>query len=157
MPVYATAYVTLADGNTFVGDAPGAEDDVNYSLYSYLQYVDGLICPTYGLERVNLGEAWQEYRAVANASSTDGLEDTLCARLGKTVSGTPHEGDFAHDGDVGGGQLLNACVWYEILTGLDCRDNDYSPTYTYGGKTFTLSDELVTALKEAAHKAVSQR
>lgn len=141
------------DGNGYQVNSV-ADQEHDMSLYRSLS---SLICPTYGLERVNLGEAWQEYRAVANASTTDGLEDTLCARLGKTVSGTPHEGDFAHDGDIAGGQLLNACVWYEILTGLDCRENDYSPVYTYGGKTYTLSDELVTALKEAAHKAVSQR
>lgn len=141
------------DGNGYQINSV-ADQEHDMSLYRGLS---SLICPTYGLERVNLGEAWQEYRAVANASAADGLEDTLCARLGKTVSGAPHEGDFAHDGDIGGGQLLNACVWYEILTGLDCRENDYSPTYSYGGKTFTLSEELVTALKEAAHKAVSKR
>ena len=80
-----------------------------------------------------------------------GLPDTLTARLGY---GTNHEGDYYHDGDIGGGQLLTACVWFECLSGLSCLDSNYVPVYTYNKETFTLSDELVTAIRAAAHKAV---
>lgn len=80
-----------------------------------------------------------------------GLPDTLTARLG---IGTNHSGDLYHDGDIGGGQLMTACVWFEILTGLSCLDSNYVPTYTYNKETFTLSDELVTAVRASAHKAV---
>jgi hypothetical protein len=67
-----------------------------------------------------------------------------------------HSGDGTHDGDIGGGQFLNACVWYEILTGKDCRENPYAPVYTYKGETFTLSEEMLTMLRDAAHKAVAE-
>ena len=107
------------------------------------------VCEENGVKRINSGEAWQYYRE--NYVGTNGLTDTLCARL----SSNSGKGDDYHDGDVGGGQLLNACVWYEVLTGKDCRENTYRPTYTYGGKTYTLDETLVKALQESAHQAVA--
>jgi hypothetical protein len=80
--------------------------------------------------------------------------DKLCARLGK---GTNHEGDYYHDGDVGGGQYLTACTWFEILTGQSCIGNTYRPEYTYQGEKFYLDEALVKQLQEAAHKAVAER
>ena len=65
-------------------------------------------------------------------------------------------GDGTHDGDVGGGQLLNACVWYEVLTGKDCRENPYAPVYQWEGNTYTLNETMVRMLKEAAHRAVTE-
>ena len=88
-----------------------------------------------------------------NFYKDSGLPGTLCARLG---IGTNHEGDYYHDGDIGGGQLLTACVWFESLTGLSCLDSEYVPVYTYEGQEYTLSDELVTAVRAAAHKAVQE-
>jgi len=40
-------------------------------------------------------------------------------------------GDMYHDGSIGGGQYLNACVWFEVLTGKSCLNNKYLPTYTF--------------------------
>lgn len=81
--------------------------------------------------------------------------DKLCARLGK---GDPlHSGDNYHDGDIGGGQYLTACVWLEALTGISPVGNTYRPTYTYGGETFQLEEAFVLQLQEAAHKAVEAR
>ena len=77
--------------------------------------------------------------------------DKLCARLGY---GTNHEGDYYHDGDVGGGQYLTACVWYEMLTGNSCIGNSYRPEYVYKGEQFVLDEELITKLQQAAHDAV---
>lgn len=96
------------------------------------------ICQTYGLERINSGEAWEIVR--------DGGYDNLCARL----SVKNGEGDYYHDGDIGGGQYLNACVWFEILTGQSCVGNTYRPNYE-------LSEDMITTLQNAAHQAVANR
>ncbi len=105
------------------------------------------ICKEFGIQRVNTGEAWQIVRGEYGY-------DDLCARLGK---GDNHEGDFYHDGDIGGGQYLNACVWFEIITGVSPVGNTYAPTYNYGGVTYELDSDITYAeLQEAAHKAVLQ-
>ena len=105
------------------------------------------ICEEFGIQRVNTGEAWQIVRSEYGY-------DNLCARLGK---GTNHEGDYYHDGDIGGGQYLNACVWFEIITGVSPVGNTYAPTYQYSGVTYELdSDITFLELQEAAHKAVEQ-
>lgn len=93
------------------------------------------------LERVNTGEAWYLVRQAGY--------DELCARLG--INGDV--GDYSHDGDIGGGQYLNACVWYEIITGQSCFENPYRPEYQ--GKT--LSEDLIKLLQESAHQAVLDR
>ena len=103
------------------------------------------ICEEFGIQRVNTGEAWQIVRR-------DYGYDELCARLGK---GDNHEGDYYHDGDIGGGQYLNACVWFEIITGISPVGNTYAPTYKYNGVTYELdSDITFLELQQAAHQAV---
>lgn len=72
--------------------------------------------------------------------------DTLCARL--NVNG--NLGDNAHEGDIGGGQYLTACCWFEILLGQSCIGNTYRPDYE-------LSEEKIAALQQAAHEAVENR
>ena len=98
--------------------------------------------------RINTGDAWELYRA---ACTEQGIENNLCARLGNNNN----QGDKSHDGDIGGGQYLNACVWFEILTGLDCRDTTYIPTYTYSGTKYPMSEFMAEMLQEAAHEAAS--
>ena len=95
-------------------------------------------CKEFDLERVNTGEAWKLVR--------EGGYDNLCAR--KSVNGG--EGDYYHDGDIGGGQYLNACVWFEAITGQSCVGNTYRPDYA-------LDESLIPTLQAAAHKAVEQR
>jgi len=103
-----------------------------------------LICEKYDLLNVPSGEAWALIRA-------EGY-DKLCARIGK---GTNHEGDYYHDGDVGGGQYLNACVWYETVTGNSCVGNTYRPVYKYNSAEIPLNSEMTyEKLQEAAHQAV---
>lgn len=97
------------------------------------------VCEKYVLERVNTGEAWQLAR-----KNTD-IGDTLCARIGY---GTNDEGDFYHDGDIGGGQYLNACVWFEVITGQSCVGNLYRPDYP-------LSDAKIAGIQQCAHEAVA--
>lgn len=122
-----------------------------------------LICAEYGVQGVPSGTAWMNVR---NGAYGDAY-DNLCARL--TVSNGV--GDYYHDGDIGGGQYLNACVWFEMITGLDCREIDsYIPTYEYSGTLssevlaatklnkvdggYALTKEFVDLLQESAHAAV---
>lgn len=108
--------------------------------------------------------AWQKVR--------DAGYDFLMCRLNKTnpVTGVAHAGDGYHDGDIGGGQFLNACIWFETITGISCLDIDYIPEYKTSAvlseellgqvrvvKTengYTLDPELVALLKQCAHEAV---
>ena len=95
-----------------------------------------LVCKAYNLEKVNTGDAWQLVR--------QGGYDNLCAR--KSVNNG--EGDYYHDGDIGGGQYLNACVWFEVITGQSCVGNTYRPDYILD------TDITYEALQQAAHQAV---
>ena len=120
----------------------------------------------YDLQIVNSGVAWRLARE-ADALRENPLipaEGGLCARLGVRnettypyYTGNNNTGDGYHDGDIGGAQFLNACVWYEKLTGQSILDNPYKPTTTKGefevsGK-YQLSDEFVDLLRTAAHGA----
>ena len=115
------------------------------------------------VQRINTGRAWQLCRE-------DGY-DYLCARLGKTNSGMANAGDGYHDGDIGGAQYLNACVWFEILTGKSVVGNSYVPEYktssTLDSELFNklnvektengykLTDEFAAQLQQYAHEAVA--
>ena len=114
---------------------------LNYSLHA---------CEEYDLIRVNTGDAWKVLR--------DEGYRKLCYRLGKKVGDAPnHTGDNYHDGDIGGGQYLNACVWYEVLTGNSCLGNTYRPVYTYNGVEYPLeSDMTYERLQEVAHQVVAE-
>ena len=93
------------------------------------------VCEENGVTRIPSGDAWKIVR--------DGGYDNLCARLAKDNG----VGDFYHDGDIGGGQYLNACVWFETLSGQSCIGNAFRPDYE-------LSEELISTLQNAAHQAV---
>lgn len=88
------------------------------------------ICKTFNLDRIPSGDAWQLARA------DERIGDTLCKK------------DKTHESEEGGGQYLNACVWYEVLTGNSCIGNTFRPHYD-------LSEEKITVLQECAHKTVA--
>ena len=104
--------------------------------YEAIRDISHAVADSLHLPIVPSGDAWQ----IARANPFVG--DTLC------VDSTRNEGlgDNYHDGNVGGGQYLNACVWFEALTGQSPAGNTYVPEYT-------LSQELMAALQTAAHAA----
>ena len=107
------------------------------------------VCEEFGINRVPSGAAWEIVR--------DGGYDEMCDRLGKADGDDPHAGDYYHDGDIGGGQYLNACVWFETITGQSVVGNTYVPTYVYKDVTYNLNAEItVEALQNAAHQAVAE-
>jgi len=59
-------------------------------------------------------------------------------------------GDLYHDGTTGGGQYLNACVWFECLTGQSCVGNIWRPT------DYVLDEQRVKTMQEIAHRAVEE-
>lgn len=112
----------------------------------------------YELTMVPSGLAWTKARQL-NESANVLPYGGLCARLGKNAfgDGRANSGDGSHDGDIGGAQLLNAYVWYMILTGkTDLSGVNYVPSYVYENITYTLEPALVELLKEAAVAAVNE-
>lgn len=106
----------------------------------------------YDLIQVNSGAAWTEARLL---NETQDLlpYGGLCARLdvNKFGDNSIHSGDGYHDGDIGGGQLLNAYVWYMTITGnADLNASNYAPVYKYITQDYPLSAELIDMLKTAA-------
>ena len=95
------------------------------------------VCERFGLDRIPSGDAWQ------HARNDSAVGDVLCGKNGNL------QGDFYHDGDIGGGRYLNACVWFEVLTQKSCLENTWRPDYE-------LSEEKIAALQKAAHRAVAE-
>lgn len=91
------------------------------------------ICEKHGMNMMPTGQAWVEARY------NPVIGNQLCLREAKPS-------DTSHDGDIGGGQYLNACVWFEMLTGQSCIGNTWRPDYE-------LSEEKISILQQAAHKA----
>ena len=117
------------------------QDTANYRKFALA------ICEQYDVDWIPRGDAKMLVR--------EGGYDQLCARLGK---GENHEGDYYHAGDIGGGQYLTACVWFETITGLSCLGNPYRPVYTYNGTVYELNEGITyEQLQEYAHQAVANK
>ena len=93
------------------------------------------VCEQNNVPMIPSGDAWTLARTMSEVG------DNLCNQ----ESGN----DKYHDGDIGGGQYLNACVWFEVLTGKSCIGNTWRPDYE-------LSEEKIAALQLAAHQAVAE-
>lgn len=120
--------------------------ETQLGLYQRHKEIAYMAADAYDRTVIPCGEAWEYVR--------QGGYDSLCNRLGK---GTNHEGDYYHEGDIGGGQYLNACVWFEMVTGESCVGNTYVPTYVYDGTTYELLDGItVEVMQAAAHRAVEE-
>lgn len=121
-------------------------------------------CEQFGFTNVPCGDAWRSIRhdPMFYAPAKDDVSypfRTLHTRISTaSFKNYPfiHNEDLSHDGDIGGGQYLNAAVWFEMLTHKSVIGNTYIPTYTHetAGITFTFTEERVAALQNAAHRAV---
>ena len=94
------------------------------------------LCNSLNLDRIPYGDACYALY------SDEAIGDTLYGKNGNTY------GDYIHDGDTGGGQYLNACVWYEVLTHRSCVGNTWRPAYA-------LEEAKIPHLQAAAHDAVT--
>ena len=126
------------EGEPVPKDTAIADVETQTKTYETIKKVSQEIAAQNGVNLIPSGDAWQIARADARVG------DTMCKRAGKNGN----LGDYYHDGDLGGGQYLNACVWYEVLFGESCIGNKWRPTYE-------LSEAKIAALQEAAHAAVA--
>ena len=117
------------DTTNDVADGDVLSTAVQTRQYNTIQAVSQAICEETGVSMIPTGDAWQLARA----------------KLGDTLN----KADYCHDGDVGGGQYLIACVWLEMLTGESCIGNTWRPA------DYILSEDKVPALQNAAHEAVA--
>ncbi|MBR2388069.1 MAG: DUF4886 domain-containing protein [Clostridia bacterium] len=124
------------------------------TMYNTIKSVSSVIVKDNNVNMVPSGDAWVIARAKLEAA---GMVDDLCARIGTNGN----RGDYYHDGDIGGGQYLNACVWFETLFGEDCTGNPYKPSYINQSKTdstgtvYMFTEAEMAILQAAAHEAVA--
>jgi len=111
-------------------DYSGMDPEKQTRQHNNIRLASRKLCEDHKIALIPSGDAWQLARANPQVG------DTLC------------KDDFYHDGDVGGGQYLNACVWFEVLFGESCIGNTWRPQYA-------LSEEKIIALQQAAHEAVA--
>ena len=126
-------------------------------VYEAKKGVMEIMAKTYGMEKVPTGDAWEKVRDLPifrkpHPAFPETEQFTLCSRIVKGA----FKDDFSHDGDIGGGQFLNACVWFECLTGDSCLDNPFRPEYTHNGMDCSLTPEQCRILRQAAHQAVGE-
>lgn len=119
-------------------------------------------CNSYNFTLVPLGEAWPLVRhdplfyqveAPANKNTPTKSLHTRVQHAG-ALKGEIINTDLSHDGDIGGGQYLNACVWFETLTGKSVVGNSFRPEYPYKNTVLKLTEEQIKALQNAAHTAM---
>ena len=125
------------------------ETVADQALYaSYFRAIAQEVREQYGLLYSPASDAWQRVRF-----------DDLITAGGRRLTTRIYQGradydDYTHDGDVGGGQYLNACLWYELITGCSCLDNAYRPEYVFQGTDYSLSEEQIDLLQTAAHQTM---
>lgn len=99
--------------------------------YEFIRDNSKQVCEENQVPAIPTGLAWQIAREDLRVG------DTLCMA------------DKTHDGEEQGGQYLNACVWYEVLTGNSCIGNTWRPEYA-------LPEAKLLAIQQCAHKAVAE-
>jgi hypothetical protein len=104
-------------------------------------YFSEYACKKYEVSEIPTGPAWQLAREDLR------IGDTLTNRVN---SKGEDKTDCHHDGNIGGGRYLNACVWFEVLTGQSPVGNTYVPPYD-------LSKEKIEILQKIAHEAVKRK
>jgi len=120
-------------------------------------------CKEYGFQLVPLGDAWNIVRHNALfyktelpiASNYPMLSLHTRIQHSGSKKGEITNTDLSHDGDAGGGQYLNACVWFECLTKRSCVGNTFRPQYAYKDSYLTLTEEQIAALQKTAHSTVA--
>jgi len=119
-----------------------------------------LVCADWGFINTPLGNAWKDlrYDPLFYSHSGDYINDNPTKSFHTRIhsNGEVINSDLSHDGDIGGGQYLNACVWFEMLTHKSVVGNSFVPVYHHeeSGKDYTFTAEQIEKLQNAAHKAV---
>ncbi len=109
-------------------------------------YLSEHVRDTYDVDLIPVNDA-----AMLAAESEAFGDETLGHLIFATsnVNGVDY-GDWRHEGDVGGGQYLYACVLFETLTKKSCIGNTFRPSYDLRYDDMTFEE-----LQQIAHKAVA--
>ncbi|MBQ3075094.1 MAG: hypothetical protein IJC26_03410, partial [Clostridia bacterium] len=102
------------------------------------------VCAENEVDVIPALEAWS---SVIEDSTSLFYDETLGYTFRAMASTGTAYGDWTHDGDVGGGQYLNACIVFEVITKRSCVGNTFEPDYTLRSGTWQ-------ELQELAHKTV---
>lgn len=89
-------------------------------------------CKDLNVKYIPSGDTWEIARR------NPWLKDEMCIR-------TSVGNDYYHDGDIGGGQYLNACVWLENVFNASCIDNTWRPS------NYSLIENKIAAAQKIAH------
>ncbi len=124
------------------------------------------VCNDWGFINAPLGDAWPSVRYDSLFYDFPG-EDFNNANPNKSLHTRIYEGDnsktgqitnsdLSHDGNIGGGQYLNAAVWFEMITHKSVVGNSFVPSYYHeeSDTTYTFTAEQIAKLQNAAHQAV---
>ena len=119
--------------------------------------VGKLVEKDFGLETVPCGNAWEKVRDLELfTTAPEGIPGIEKFSMFTMIFNGKISDDSVHDGDIGGGQYLNACVWFEALTGKSCIGNTFRPKYTYQAWDLSLSEEKIELLQKTAHETVEE-
>lgn len=124
------------------------------------------IADTWGFINAPLGDAWPKVRHDPLFYEINGdIKEvnpvrSLHTRIyeSSSLKDTITNKDLSHDGNIGGGQYLNGCVWYEMITHKSVIGNSYVPVYHQESSNtdFTFTAEQIAKLQKAAHEAVQE-
>jgi len=146
-----------AEGIGYNGSFAMESVDQRTRNYQVKNAVMHAMAEKYNLEMVPTGTAWEKVRDLPLITTPiEGIPNVERFTLFSRLKSHQFVEDFVHDGDIGGGQYLNACVWLEAVTGQSCIGNTFRPKYTMGTLDCSLSEEKIEVLQNAAHEAVEE-
>ena len=138
----------------------GVKDlDAQLAASAIFRNVGKEVCAEYGFTGVPCGDAWELIRhdpIFYEKGEGDFPVRSLHTRIyeGSKYKGMLTNKDLSHDGNVGGGQYLNGCVWFEMITHKSVIGNSFRPHYDYQGLDMHLNEKKIEMLQNAAHQAV---
>ena len=120
------------------------------------------VCQEFGFTQVPCGDAWELIRhdpMFYEKGEGDYPVRSLHTRIfNASMNNFPnvYNQDLSHDGDIGGGQYLNACVWFEVLMKKSVVGNSFRPVYVHepSGTIYQFTEKKILVLQNAAHQAV---
>ena len=144
--LYDTYFPYLPDLKEWIGKRSDAEI-VFHQTWAYPANSTHEAFANYGNDQMKMYEAIVD--AVAWATEACGIKTVIPVGTAVQNARTSRLGDTLNrDGlhlELTYGRFLAACVWFEVLSGLDVRENPYRPA--------TVAEDVAKICREAAHLA----
>ncbi len=138
---FEECHLSTVSSRIMVPDAASQQQVIRLS-----EEVSDRICDLYDVDLLPVGDAWEE---VVNDTTSPFHSEQYGHLLRAMANKGTLYGDWTHDGDVGGGQYLNACIVFEVVTHQSCVGIDWEPSYG-----LVNPDMSFKALRELAHRTV---